>query len=452
MSRARSLMLAAAAIGPAFVAAAGVGCIYDIDIRPRSADPLVSLSSPSPSAVSPHDPHGPLELRLVDSGGVGVPLTDDWGADYSHDLRVFREVIREQPPYVDGVGFERVAKDWRTYVERMVGYGNNAIAVPLLLELIDFDRAGRPQAETRAAVYEPGSPFRARHAAVGRLVAPLFEWTERRGMQVFLSSDMLALTPPLQKYLHDLAPAANAVGIDASDPVVWSVYRAGLEELFDELPSIGGVIIRIGEGGSLYHSGRWPYRSEMGVRDAAGLQAMLRGLLPVFEARRKTLVLRTWSVGVGGLGRLHVDPQVYEAVLGGIDSPALIISTKFTAGDFFSYLPLNPTLASGRHRRLIELQARPEFEGFGAFPNFLGEEYARALRILTQANPQIVGTYLWTQLGGPVRAGPRSLYPLHGFWLWTDANVFVASRLALDPGADLRALERQWVNDDVRRR
>jgi hypothetical protein len=346
---------------------------------------------------------------------------------------------------VDGVGFERVAKDWRTYVERMVGYGNNAIAVPLLLELIDFDRAGRPQAETRAAVYEPGSPFRARHAAVRRLVALLFEWTQRRGMQVFLSSDMLALTPPLQKYLHDLAPAANAVGIDASDPVVWSVYRAGLEELFDELPSIGGVIIRIGEGGSLYHSGRWPYRSEMGVRDAAGLQAMLRGLLPVFEARRKTLVLRTWSVGVGGLGRLHVDPQVYEAVLGGIDSPALIISTKFTAGDFFSYLPLNPTLASGRHRRLIELQARPEFEGFGAFPNFLGEEYARALRILTQANPQIVGTYLWTQLGGPVRAGPRSLYPLHGFWLWTDANVFVASRLALDPGADLRALERQWV-------
>ena len=48
------------------------------------------------------------------------------------------------------------------------------------------------------------------------------------------------------------------------------------------------------------------------------------------------------------------------------------MSTKFTAGDFFSYLPLNPTLAAGRHRRFVELQAKPEFEGFGAFPDFLG--------------------------------------------------------------------------------
>ena len=48
-------------------------------------------------------------------------------------------------------------------------------------------------------------------------------------------------------------------------------------------------------------------------------------------------------------------------------------------------------------------------------------------------------------MGGPLRAGPRSLYPIHGFWLWTDANVFVASRLALDRSADVRGLVRQWA-------
>ena len=114
---------------------------------------------------------------------------------------------------------------------------------------------------------------------------------------------------------------------------------------------------------------------------------MLHGLLPIFESRQKTLVLRSWTVGVGSLGRLHVDPKIYETVLGDIDSPALIVSTKYTAGDFFSYLPLNPTLMSGRHRRLVELQARPEFEGFGAFPDFLGEEYARALRTFRAREP-----------------------------------------------------------------
>ena len=383
----------------------------------------------------------------MDSGGVGIPPGDEWGADYSHDLRAFRDAIREASPYVDAGAFARVEHDWHTYVERMLDYGNNGIVVPLMLELIDFSRDGSNRASAPSFVYGDPDPFVERHAAVRRHFGPLFDWTTQRGMKVFLGTDMLALTPPLHRHLQRLAPDKSAVGVDTSNPAVWDVYRAGLEELFDELPSVAGVVIRIGEGGSLYHSSNdWPYRSEMSVRDAAGLRAMLRGLLPVFEARHKTLVLRSWTVGTGRLGRLHVDPRIYETVLGGIDSPALIVSTKFTAGDFFSYLPLNRTLMGGGHRRLIEFQARPEFEGFGAFPNFLGEEHAHALRTLTRANPQIIGTYLWSQMGGPLRAGPRSLYPLHGFWLWTDANMFVTSRLALDPGADVRALAAQWAS------
>src|SRR5262249_45669393 len=47
--------------------------------------------------------------------------------------------------------------------------------------------------------------------------------------------------------------------------------------------------------------------------------------------------------------------------------------------------------------------------------------------------------------GGPLRAGPRTLYPVHGFWLWTDANVFVASQLALDPDANVQGLVKRWA-------
>ena len=294
---------------------------------------------------------------------------------------------------------------------------------------------------------EGDETFRARHAAVRRAFGPLFEWTARRGMRVFLTTDMLTVTPPLARYLRRLAPAAGVGGIDASDPAVWAVYRAGLDELFDTMPSISGLVIRFGEGGNLYHTAGWPYRSEVAVRDAKSLRAMLHGLLPLFERRANTLVLRSWTVGVGSIGRLHIDPAVYERVLGDIDSPSLIVSTKYTKGDFFSYLPLNPTLMSGRHRRIVEFQARPEFEGFGAFPDFLGEEWANALRTIRAKNPRLAGTYIYSQAGGPLRAGPRMLYPLHGFWLWTDANVFVGSQLAMNSSADVRALARQWASE-----
>ena len=440
----KTLVVAVLAVAVALGAALAFESVYHISSRARPSDVLGSKTAAADGTRASSSPA--FSLRLVDTGGVGVPLGGTWGGDYSHDLRVFRDAILEKPPYVDAEAFARIEQDWHAYVERMLAYGNNAIAAPLLLELIDFDRLHSDASS--GSVYDATSPFRARHAAVRRYFGPLFEWTRRRGMQVFLTTDMLALTPPLWEHLHRLAPAPGAVGIDAADPAVWRVYRAGLEELFQTFP-IDGVIIRFGEGGSLYNTTGWPYRSEMAIRTVASLRAMLHGLLPAFEAAHKPMVLRSWTVGVGHVGRLHIDPRVYEEALGDIDSSSLVVSTKFTAGDFFSYLPLNPTLLGGRHRRLVELQAKPEFEGFGAFPNFLGEEHARALRALRSANPQIAGTFLFTQFGGPLRAGPRTLYPLHGFWLWTDANVFVDSRLALDPDADVRALTKQWAQAAV---
>jgi hypothetical protein len=435
MSSSRASLAGVVVIAVALAPAVGFERVYDLSFRVRQPDPLAAPSNQPPVTT-------PLPLRLVDSGGVGIPL-DAWGSDYSHDRRAFRRVILEDPPYVDAAEFARVERDWRLHVERMLEYGNNAIAVPLLLELMDFDRVRLPDGSP--AVYDADSDFRARHAAVRRSFAPLFDWTAKRGMQVFLDADMPSLTAPLAGYLRALAPAGGALGIDTADAAVWDVYRAGLDELFDTIPSIAGLVVRFGEGGDLYNTRGWPYRSEMAVRTPAALRAMLRGLLPAFESDGRTLVLRSWTVGVGAVGRLHLDPRVYDAVLGDIDSPALVVSTKFTAGDFFSYLPLNPTLAGGRHRRLIELQARPEFEGFAAFPNFLGEEHGRALRSLRARNPRIAGTYLFTQFGGPLRAGPRTLYLLHGFWAWSDANVYVASRLAVDPAADVTGLARQWA-------
>ena len=431
-------------IATALTTALAFESVYDISVRPRESD---LLAVPTKAIdVATGAAQLPLPLRLVDSGGVGVSLSGEWGTDYSHARRVFHDVILLQPPYVDEAALRRVEREWHAYVERMLEYGNNAITVPLLLELIDFDRAPLPKEPARERpIYDPESPFRARHTAVRRRFAPLFDWTHRRGMQVFLDTDMLTLTPPLAKHLRSVAPDTSTVGIDTTNPAVWDIYGAGLEELFDAFPTISGVVIRFGEGGTLYNTEGWPYQSEMAIRSEKGLRMMLRRLLPVFEARNKTLVLRSWTVGVGRIGRLHIDPRVYDTVLGEIDSPALVVSTKFTAGDFFSYLPLNPTLAGGRHQRIVELQAKPEFEGFGAFPDFLGEDYARALRAFRSANPRIVGTYVMSQFGGPLRAGPRTLYPLQGFWLWIDANAFVASRLGTDPAADVDALMRQWA-------
>src|SRR4029078_73925 len=105
-------------------------------------------------------------------------------------------------------------------------------------------------------------------------------------------------------------------------------------------------------------------------------------------------------------------------------------STKYTMGDFYSHLPLNPTLGTGAHRRIVEFQARREFEGFGALPNHLVADEAQALRQFLAANPHVEGVWNWTQDGGPLRAGPMTLYLRNGFWELYDTHTLRTARPA----------------------
>src|SRR5262249_29906094 len=124
--------VAITAIAVGLICALAFESVYDVRMSARRA------ASDNVSWTGPADVHRsagqsvPLPLRLVDSGGVGIPFERDWGKDYSHDPKTFHEVILRASPYVDATALERVDADWRAYVARMRDYGNNAIAVPLL--------------------------------------------------------------------------------------------------------------------------------------------------------------------------------------------------------------------------------------------------------------------------------------------------------------------------------
>lgn len=442
-------------------AGAGIAAsrVLDIELSPRAATATPEIHpATGHAATTPAAPASPqnatathaaptdvrLPMRLVDAGGVGiVPDSVAWAAaSYSHGTGAFHALIRPGTTELDAAALERIERDWRTYVDRMTRFGANGVIVGAFLELIDFDRLAGGD-----VVYPAGGEFRRRHAALRDAFGGLFAYARRAGMGVYLKTDMLALTEPLERVLS--ARAGGLDGLDTDDPRLWRVYATGLDELFDRMPDVRGVVVRVGEAGALYNVEGWPYWSEMAVREPEELRLMLETLLPVFERHGRDLVLRSWSVGVGALGGLHTDPVVYDEVLGDIDSPSLVVSTKFTQGDYFGFLPLNPTLAQGGHRRLIEFQARREFEGFGALPNFLAAEHARAIRTLARANPNIAGISLWTQEGGPLHAGPMSIYPLHGYWRWIDANVYATLRLAADPATRPAALAAEWVRANV---
>jgi hypothetical protein len=380
-----------------------------------------------------------LPFRMVDYGSVGVDADPaQWlpGTDYSLNSQAFADVILPSAPYIDAAGLARAHAQFETYVHHVLAEGATAIDIPGFLEYLDLD-----------GVYAAGDPHLARAQAMRDAFGPWFAEAHDLGLQVLLSTDMLALDTPLETYLtHRFG------SLDTEDPALWAVYSGGLDELARTMPDVDGLVIRIGEGGAAYQFAGSDFRSELDVTSVAAARAMLTAFTAAAEHDGKTIVFRTWSVGVGAVGDMHTNPASYHAVLDGIDSPALIVSTKYSLGDFYSHLPLNDTLFTGDQRRIVEFQSRREFEGFGAFPNDLGALTQTALQTFLAKNPHVEGVWVWTQDGGPLRAGPMTLETQAGFWQLYDLDTQLALALARDPEADPAGITadwaRRWFSDD----
>ncbi len=404
--------------------------IYDLAAAVREGRPVTESLGASVSSALP--------FRMVDIGAVGVTENEAAyadGTDYSHNSLAFSDAILPDAPYVDDAAFAVVESEFNAYIAHVLAEGYTAIAVPGFLEYVTFDRVG-----DGGDIYTEGDDHVARALAMRDTFGSLYAHAHELGLDVYFRTDMLALSSPLSEYFE-----RTLGGVDAEDPALWDVYELGFDELYDAMPYVSGTVIRIGEAGSVYDLEAWDYSSALEVTSVAAVREMLTALTDEAESTDREVIFRSWSVGVGAVGDMHTDPASYAAVLDGIDSPALIVSTKYTLGDFYSYLPLNSTLESGEQRRIIEFQSRREFEDFGALPNDLGVLYQQAIQRFIAANPQVEGIWTWTQDGGPWRAGPMSMVLKTGFWQLYELNTVQAVRLARNPDADPAEITADWI-------
>ncbi|WP_327009377.1 hypothetical protein OHA72_20320 [Dactylosporangium sp. NBC_01737] len=417
-------------------AAAGLYAIAD---RIRSGAAVLPDVPPgaAPAVFAPR-----LGLRLTDAGAVGrEPDAAAFaaGTDYSLNTDVVGAALLPAAPWVDRAAVDRIDEQFGQFVEHSLAQGYNGVVVPGFLEYVTFSLVGDGH-----AVYPAGDDHVARAQALLAAFGPVFRRAADLGMRVYLLTDMLAVSPPLERYLQrEFGGITGETRL--ADPRFWQVYQLGLAELFEAMPFVAGLMVRIGEGGDVYSQPGWDYSSKLAVTGVEAVRAMLRALLYAVGTADKDLIFRTWTVGVGAVGDLHTNPGSYEEVLGGIDDPHLIVSTKYTLGDFYSHLPFNGTLETGTQRRIVEFQARREFEGFGALPNDLTGLHQQALRRFLAANPHVEGVWTWTQDGGPLRAGPMTLYLRTGFWQLYDLNAYTLGRLAWDPDVPAERLTADWV-------
>lgn len=253
------------------------------------------------------------------------------------------------------------------------------------------------------------------------LYRSLFQTAQAAGMKIFITTDLLFFNPTIDRLTNGKPQKIKAF------------LKECCTTLFTDFPEISGVIFRIGESDGVDVNG--DFHSRLILKTPRQAQAMLQELLPLFEQFDRLFIFRTWTVGISRLGDLIWNRKTFDAVFGRIHSPNLIISMKYGESDFFRYLPLNQLFFESDHRKLVELQCRREYEGFGQFPSFTGHDYEKIRKELVSAR-NVEGISVWCQSGG--WSGFRRLTLLDGSGIWNEINTYTTIRIFRDKlSADL---------------
>ncbi len=217
--------------------------------------------------------------------------------------------------------------------------------------------------------------------------------------------------------------------------------REACEALFLDFPAVGGVIFRVGECDARDVHG--DFASRLAIRTPEQAKALILSLLPAFENAGKVLIFRTWTVGAHPIGDLIWNRNTFDRTFGDLDNPNLVLSMKYGETDFFRYLPLNRLFFHSNHRKIVELQARREYEGFGEFPSFVGWDYEEYVRELSGAR-NMMGAWIWCQTGGWSCFRRRTFLDPGG--VWNEINTAVSLRLVRD-GVNADEAVRAWARE-----
>jgi hypothetical protein len=293
-----------------------------------------------------------------------------------------------------------------------------------VFELFQAAQFGVDWSSVDPEVFPKNSPERAWVEAKAAELDQLYNATKAAGLEVYCHTDMIVLPKRLVERRH----LESTFG-DVSFPETQEVLRALVRQMFARFPQLDGLVVRIGETylqGAPHHIGKIDRKTD--PRTIVPLINLLRD--EVCVKLHKKLLFRTWL-------SFDTNLATYQAVNDAVEPHEnLFFVVKHCEGDFHRGNPFSKVLGAGRHRQIVEVQCQREYEGKGAYPNYVAhgvidgfEEHRDApIKSVRQlwANPLVSGVFTWSRGGG--WEGPYLTNEL-----WCDLNVFVLAHWAQQP-------------------
>jgi len=274
-----------------------------------------------------------------------------------------------------------------------------------------------------------GSPDRIWVEKKAHRLDSMYTACKKNGIDVYAMSD-LVLFP---KRLIEKYGIEKTFGIP-SDSLTEKLLRFQVREMFKQFPQMDGIVVRIGETyleDAPYHKGHIENKDNAD-KTIIPLINILRDEICV--KLNKKLIFRTWWA-------FDTDAKKYEYISEKVEPHNnLVISIKHCEGDFHRGNTFSKVLGLGRHQQLVEVQCAREYEGKGAFPNYISRgvidgftehDYRKKEGKISNikelyATGKMVGMWTWSRGGG--WEGPYIKNEL-----WCELNAWVMAQWAKNP-------------------
>lgn len=375
----------------------------------------------------------PMNLEItgaVDGAAVNIPFPNLSGAG---TLRVGARLPARDAPYIvlsdmvhnnpGEIPFDSMFNG----PEVLLDYGYRALTFKDIHTLATFDALGLD-------LYPTGSPQRAWLDTKTAELTHQLRVAKDNGLKVFSHIDLFGLPSNLVAQLYDELTISNKISILREK--TREVHQVMFDEIATRFPELDGYFVRVGElylYDYPYHAGNGAIR--YGQSDTQtnfiALIDFLRSAICV--SNNRTLIFRTWDTADR---YFHASSNFYLNVTERVEPhPNLYFAIKHTALDFWRNVRFNPCIGIGRHPQIVEVQCQREFEGKGAFPNYIANlvidgfpEYAIVSNNLRNllANPRVRGVSAWARGGGWY--GPYITNET-----WCAMNAWVIGRWAQNP-------------------
>lgn len=306
--------------------------------------------------------------------------------------------LLEKNGVADTDRLEQITKDFDKVCQRISEMGYNAVTLDDLAHTLphdDYEAWVNAKLEVYAGYYKKW-----------------FAIAQEYGLKIFVTTDFMFGTPASEE----------KIGRKFKDNLRW--FREHLQTFFQTYPEVSGLILRIGESDGKDVKG--DFKSKLLIRKISQARQLLSSLLPVFEQSGQLLIFRLWSVGAYPIGDLIWNRKTLLKVFGPYKSKSLVLSIKHGESDFFRHLPLNKQFLRSDHQKIVEMQARREYEGCGEYPSYIGNDVEEIHQQLQQVKG-LIGMSVWCQTGGWTRF--QRLTFMENSSVWNEINTWVCIKI-----------------------